>query len=149
MSLMREILQDTPDAVIVPGGKQYQLEITKAVFGATKGDGDKPIRPMITLYLKVLDNPNSQMLSDFLWFPIESDMDDVDINQRRKIKNTLLSLNIDPEVDGDVDIETFTPDMENEELRGWKGKMGFAVLGVQTLDDGRKINNVKYWLRSK
>jgi len=154
MSLLDEVISNTPDPIIVPKG-QYQMQITKAVFGATKGgqrdDGSKkPIKPMVTLYLKILNEQNAQMVSDFLWFPVEGDSEDVQLNQAQKIKNTLKALGINPKVDGDVDIDKFAPGMEPIPFFKWQGKSGWAILSVGVnVSDGSPMNQVSIWIKPK
>lgn len=153
MSMLADIVNNTPDPIVVPAGQSYNLQVTKAVFTATKGgtrdDGtEKPIRPMITLYLKILDEPQAQMVSESLWFPVDTDKEETIYSQNLKIKGALQALGIDPANDGDIDPTTFAPEMEPIPIPGWAGKTGVAVLGVQTYQDNTS-NVVKSWIKPK
>lgn len=154
MSLLNDVMQNTPDPIVVPAGEQYNLQVTAAKFMATKGgareDGtEKPIRPMITLYLKVMDEPTAQIVSEALWFPVQGDKEEVTYQQNLKIKNTLIALGINPESDGDIDPSTFAPEMEPINIPGWAGKTGVAILGTQSRDDGSSYNVIKTWIKSQ
>jgi len=154
MSLLDEVLNNTPDPTIVPKG-QYEMAITKAVFTASKGgqreDGsEKPIRPMVVLYMKILGEPTAQMVSEYLWFPVEADAEDVQLSQAQKIKGALKALGINPKVDGDVDISKFAPGMEPITFPKWQGKNGYAVLSVGVNPtDNSPVNQISTWIKPK
>jgi len=152
MSLISSIIQNTPDPVVLPAGTRVRLILQKATFGATKGgtreDGtDKPIRPIIKLYCKVEGQPLVGLISDNLWFPLDSDAEDVQVNQNQKIKGVMAALKINPKVDGDIDPNSYKPDMEPVVLANWVGKTGEATLGQDEDAQGLPRNFITNWLK--
>lgn len=148
MGMLQDILTNTPDPVFVPPGKDYQLSITKAVLTASKGNEEenKPVRPMIVIYAKVMGEPTAQMISDYLVFGIEGDTEDMAYNFALGIKNMAKAYQINPAVDGEPPLENFAPKMEPISIPGWAGKTCWAHLGIQNLDAGRTVNIIKRYV---
>jgi len=150
-SILQDIVDNTPDPVVIAAGTQATLRIKKAVFCATKGgkrddDTEKPIRPQVMLYFGVDEEPKAQLISVSLWFPVEGDTDEVVYNQKVAIKKSLNALGIKPKTDGEVDMSQFKPGMDPIALPKWAGKSGLAILDVEAGQGGLARNVVKSWV---
>lgn len=167
MSLLRSVVQSTPDPVTLPGNERYQLILVKATLKSSKGGEDdqtgkmKKPRPMLVLTMKAADHPTAQLITEYPLFPIdkdtraafpniadvEDDSEEMSYSWHLRIKDIVLSFGINIDTDGDVPYNEYSPDMEPVEIPGWKGKTAFAILGVDQSPDGRVTNNVKRWER--
>ncbi len=165
MSMMKSIVDQTPDPVVVPAGEQYQLSILKGEFRSSKSGFDektgkeKKPRPMLVLYMKILDHANAKMVSSYSIFPIteetrkeipgipkdiENDTEENAYNWMLELKDICLSfgLNLD-----EIPYKQYQVDMEAIPLPTFAGKTAWEILGVEQDNQGRPVNIVKTWKR--
>lgn len=121
-------LDDVPEEHALEEG-EYKLQLQKAIFGPSKKG-----KPMLTLYYIAPDDPDAQLISDFILYPTQ-DMSERDFNQaRRSLKEFLQAFGI----------PTTTTADEFATL-GEQGLQGWCYVTKEEFQ-GRPRNNVKRYM---
>lgn len=150
MGFLEDAMQ-VPDLKVLPNGTEVQLQIKKATLGTTSGkDRDtgeaKPVRPMVTVMLTVVSDPDVEPIYFRMLGSLPDDSDDVKKMRLREAKSFAKAMGINPATDGDVPMEQYTgkADMPDIPIPGWLGKTGWAAVGIETFA-GAERNIVARW----
>ena len=152
MGLFQSVVDNTPDRHNVTANERYEVVVTKASFGSTKGQEEtdeqkgKPQRPKISFILTLPDDPLANIIFHEIYFPVDTDPDRSVQAMSEGVAGTLKGLSYNPETHGDVDPTTFVPGMTDAELPLFKGMRGWIVAGVEERQDGSEQNTVKRWV---
>lgn len=129
-SLLDLHLDKLPDRTIVPGGEEYQLEITKGEIKPSKSSE----RDVLHVSFKIVDQLNSLPIFEALSLPCEADSEDLAYNFSNSIKEFMLAFGINLKNPG--------------EPSEWKGLVGWAFLKTDQYE-GRDKNTVSRFIAKK
>ncbi len=140
-SLLGLHLDKLPEKEIVPGGSEYQLQIMKGSIKPSKSSE----REVIHLAYKILDHKTAPPVMETLCLPIDSDAEDLTYNFQDAIRNFMVAFGIDLKNPGDP-IEVTEGQNKVKVFQDWKGKEGWAFLGVETYE-GVERNKVSRYIK--
>ena len=122
--------QEVPDLTVAEAG-EYQLEIT-----GYKLDEDKNGVPYISVFMNILDRPNSKMVSHFISLPREEHKEIIGENRYNESVRRVQAF-----------VSAF--EIASDDPETWKGKTCFANLKVKADDEYGDQNQVKSWTVSQ
>ena len=130
MSILDVNLADVPDLTTVPGGTEVEVQIS-----SLEQEESKAGNPMLTCRLKILNEENVGLITNYLTLPIEADDDETKNSKLRRLKRFCESFGID--FANGIDLEAS------------RGKTSWAIVNEEISEEFGAKNTVKRFVAGR